>query len=57
MKEDVLIGAENMLLNMLKAQPNLLKEVYPSKDSGKELADFAESFIRQYSAHREIFLK
>lgn len=40
MKEENFIAAENMLLNVLKAQPGLLKEVYPSKDSGKELADF-----------------
>lgn len=39
-KQDAEINAENFIVTLLKAQPNLLGPIAPNADNGKAVADF-----------------
>lgn len=43
--------ATRLIIEIIKAQPNLLAPRVPNRTTGEELADFVDAFITRYSAY------
>ena len=48
-REEAYEVSENLLRHILTSQPNLLKDSYPSVNTGQDVALFMQSFLDHYA--------